>query len=131
MRRMTSRLLVLAVFCLSHAGCDRLQRLSGGSGAGSSEAKPASPSGSTADFAGTYTSNWGTTTFAQQGAQVTAGYPNGTMTCTASGNVLDCDWREAAASGKAKLSKLPNGNIEGTWGNGKSATDGGLWSFVL
>jgi hypothetical protein len=114
-------------------GCDRLAEVTGGASSATptSNAAPAGTAGSGGPFAGKYRSNWGFTTFAQQGAQVTAGYENGSMTCTATQSVLDCDWREAAAFGKAKLIKLPDGNIEGTWGKGASATDGGRWSFVL
>lgn len=116
------------------SGCDKLSELTGGGSSaptGSAATVKAAAAGSTGPFSGTYRSNWGFTTFAQSGSQVTAGYENGSMICTAARNVLDCEWREAAASGKAKLIKLDNGNIEGTWGKGASATDGGRWSFVL
>ena len=80
-------------------------------------------------FAGTYTSNWGSTTFRQSGTSVTATYPRGNMTCVASGDTLDCTWYEGAATGKARLFKMTNGDIKGTWGSGSSSTNGGPWLF--
>ena len=90
---------------------------------------PAPGGGTTTNFAGTYKSNWGTTVFTQTGANVNATYARGTVTCVASGPSLDCDWREGAASGKARLTKDSSGAIKGTWGNRASATDGGPWLF--
>jgi hypothetical protein len=99
-------------------------------GGGSAPPAPGGGSASTAtSFAGTYKSTWGQTVIAQDGTKVTATYPRGTMTCQASGNTLDCDWREGANIGKARLTKQANGSIHGTWGNGASATDGGPWIF--
>lgn len=96
----------------------------GGTDTGSAPA----PGGATS-FAGTYKSNWGPTVFTQAGSTVSATYARGTMTCTASGNALDCDWREGAAAGKARLTKDASGVIAGTWGNGVSPTNGGPWNF--
>jgi hypothetical protein len=91
----------------------------------------AAQSTTTTAFAGTYRSNWGATVFTQDGTRVNAKYPRGSMTCQATGNTLDCDWRENATSyGKARLAKEPNGSITGTWGNGSSATSGGPWTFT-
>lgn len=81
-------------------------------------------------FEGTYSSNWGTTTFRETGTTVTAKYPKGTMTCKATGDTLDCDWFEGGARGKATLTRQSNGNISGTWGKGSSATNGGPWLFT-
>jgi len=81
-------------------------------------------------FEGTYTSNWGDTTFTEVGSTVTARYPKGSMTCSAAGDVLNCDWVEGAATGKAALTRQANGDITGTWGNGTSSTNGGPWSFT-
>jgi hypothetical protein len=85
--------------------------------------------GAATSFAGTYKSTWGPTVFTQDGNKVSAKYPNGSMTCTATGPVLDCDWREAAGFGKAKLTREASGQLKGTWGNGGSATNGGGWIF--
>jgi hypothetical protein len=102
----------------------------GGSGAAKAPAAPNAKAGATpTSFAGTYRSTWGATVFAQNGNVVTATYPNGSMTCTASGNTLDCDWKEPKSSGKAKLTKEADGTLKGTWGNGSSATNGGAWLF--
>jgi hypothetical protein len=81
-------------------------------------------------FAGNYKSAWGQTVFAQTGNQVSATYPNGTIACVATGNVADCDWKEAKGVGKARLVKEASGAIKGTWGMNASATDGGAWNFT-
>ncbi len=81
-------------------------------------------------FEGTYKSNWGTTTFRETGASVTAQYPRGSMTCSSAGDTLSCDWVEGGLRGKASLTRQANGDIAGTWGSGSSATDGGPWSFT-
>jgi hypothetical protein len=44
-------------------------------------------------------------------------------------DTLDCDWDEPGLSGKAKLVKKEDGRLVGTWGHGKSATNGGPWVF--
>ncbi|MEJ7734952.1 MAG: hypothetical protein WKG00_37910 [Polyangiaceae bacterium] len=96
-------------------------------------AKAAAPGAGTtpsASFAGSYKSAWGQTVFNQTGNQVSATYPNGTIACVATGNVADCDWKEAKGVGKAKLVKEAGGAIKGTWGMGASATDGGAWNFT-
>ena len=100
-------------------------------GKASASVTSAPSAGGAVSFAGTYTSTWGPTTFSQVGARVTARYPKGSMTCTAVGNALDCDWRESAMFGKARLVKELNGSIDGTWSNGGSATNGGPWLFKL
>lgn len=89
-----------------------------------------SPGRSAIDFSGRYRSNWGTTTFTQTGDTVRAVYPRGTMTCKANGSVLNCTWYEGAAKGRARLVRKSDGTINGTWGKGSSATNGGAWSFA-
>ena len=96
----------------------------GGKSSGSTPA-----TGAAASFAGPYKSNWGSTVFAQDGSRVTANYPSGSMSCNATGNVLDCDWHDGALAGKARLTKDASGAISGTWGNGASNTNGGSWNF--
>jgi hypothetical protein len=123
-----SRCAGVGLVCALASACDRSPEASG---TGTATATPGNSVPSGPAFSGTYRSAWGTTVFSQEGSRVTATYPNGTVTCIASGASLACDWREAAASGKAKLAKMPNGDILGSWGNGASATDGGPWSFVL
>jgi len=102
-------------------GCSCL----GGNGSAASGAPAA-----TVSFTGTYDSTWGKASFTQTGNHVDVRYAQGTMTCTASGNALDCDWNEGAGSGKAKLVKETGGAIRGTWGKGPSATNGGAWVFT-
>ncbi len=87
------------------------------------------PKSAPANFAGTYRSTWGATVFTQNGSAVTAKYDKGSMVCRASGDTLDCDWKEAASSGRAKLVLAPDGTMKGTWGTGASATNGGPWLF--
>ncbi len=106
--------------------------LGGSGGAAKAPAAPnAKSAAGTASFAGTYKTNWGPTTFTQNGAAIAATYPKGTMTCQPTGNTLDCDWKEGAAAGKAKLTKEADGSLKGTWGNGASNTNGGAWVFTL
>lgn len=98
----------------------------GGSGA-TAAASPAT----TTSFTGSYNSTWGKADFTQTGNNVSVKYARGTMTCTAAGNALDCDWDEGpGGKGKAKLVKETGGAIRGTWGNGTSATNGGAWVFT-
>jgi hypothetical protein len=90
---------------------------------------PAAPAGE--KFAGVYRSTWGDVSIRQTGNQIDCKYPAGTMACVATGSDLDCDWKEGSTSGKAKLKKQSNGDLDGTWGNRLSATDGGRWLFTL
>lgn len=104
------------------SGCSCL----GGNGNAASPA-PAT----TVSFTGNYNTTWGKAEVTQTGNRVNVKYARGTMTCTASGNALDCDWNEGVGgSGKAKLVKETSGAIRGTWGKGPSATDGGAWVFA-
>jgi hypothetical protein len=82
-------------------------------------------------FAGVYRSTWGDVRIREEGGKVECTYPAGTMSCTPNNLDLDCDWKEGSTKGKAKLKKQSNGDIDGTWGNGMSATDGGRWLFTL
>jgi hypothetical protein len=92
------------------------------------------PAADGSGIAGTYKSNWGPTAFTAAGANVTASYTHGTthgsMACTATGPVMDCTWQEGTLAGKAKLTKMSDGSIRGTWGSKASATDGGNWTFT-
>jgi hypothetical protein len=97
---------------------------------GNGKAASAAPA-TTVSFTGSYNSTWGKADFVQTGNHVNVKYARGTMTCTASGNALDCDWDEGAGgTGKAKLVKETGGAIRGTWGKGPSATNGGAWVFT-
>ncbi len=120
--------LVLTAAMLAFSGCCK----SDAESSGSSDPAPAVTVNAPGKkrFEGTYESNWGNTTFRQVGTTVTAKYPKGRMTCTASGKSLDCTWFEGSARGKALLTLQPNGNITGTWGKGTSATNGGPWTFT-
>jgi hypothetical protein len=95
----------------------------------SAPSEPSTPTGPS--FAGLYRSTWGDARFRQSGNSVTATYPGGTLDCTAIGADLDCNWKDSAGIGKAKLARLANGDIDGTWGMGASASGGGRWLFKL
>jgi hypothetical protein len=97
---------------------------------GNGKGPAAGAGGTTTSFAGTYNTTWGKAVVTQAGNKVDVTYARGTMTCTAAGNALDCDWREGATSGRAKLVKETSGTIRGTWGIGASAIDGGAWVFT-
>lgn len=115
-------------------GCDKAgeggkdQPKTAGSASASAQAtKPVAAPGRS--FAGTYRSTWGDTVFTEAGDAVSATYPGGTLSCAVKDGALDCAWKEGGASGKAHLTRQPNGNIEGTWGNGGSDQGGGQWTF--
>lgn len=124
------RVICGVVIAFALLGCDKDKGASGDSSAKAGAPAPAPASGGAVKFAGVYKSNWGETVFRQEGSTVTASYPSGSMSCSASGANLDCDWKEGGLAGKAKLAKKGD-NIEGTWGKGSSATDGGQWRFEM
>ncbi len=95
----------------------------------SEPSEPPTPTGPS--FAGVYRSTWGDARFRQTGSSVTATYPGGTLDCTASGADLDCDWKDSAGTGKAKLARQANGDVDGSWGFGTSTSGGGRWLFKL
>ena len=90
------------------------------------------PPDTTAIFAGSYSSNWGTTVFKQTGNNVSGTYPGGTLACTVVKEVsLGCQWFESGDSGRAFLTRnATTGVISGTWGSGSSSSDGGSWTFI-
>lgn len=81
-------------------------------------------------FRGTYRAAWGDTVFTQAGKVVVASYPGGSLDCMASGDVLECTWKEGIGGGKARLTRQASGTLQGTWGNGADDHDGGQWTFV-
>lgn len=95
----------------------------------SEPSEPPTPTGPS--FAGVYRSTWGDARFRQTGSTVTATYPGGSLDCTATGADLDCNWKDSAGTGKAKLARLANGDIDGSWGFGASTSGGGRWLFKL
>ena len=68
--------------------------------------------------------------FTQAGKVVVASYPGGSLERMAHDAVLDCSWKEGVGSGKARLTRQPNGTLQGTWGNAAEDHDGGQWIFV-
>lgn len=81
-------------------------------------------------FSGDYTSTYGDVSLIQHGTTVTGTYPNGTLSCTVRGTTkLECDWDETGTNGKTTLTRTPDGNLRGTWGNGSSDSDGGDWEM--
>ncbi|MEO7092217.1 MAG: LCCL domain-containing protein [Polyangiales bacterium] len=83
-------------------------------------------------FAGKYSSNWGTTTFTQDGTKVSGAYPGGTLSCTVIKEVsIACQWFEGGSSGRAFMTRnATSGVLSGAWGNGTSSNDGGSWTFT-
>jgi hypothetical protein len=94
-------------------------------------APPTPPTGGGDAFAGVYRSTYGDVRVRPTPTGVSGTYPGGELACTASGSDLDCDWKDSAGSGKAKLTRQSNGDLSGTWGYGASATSGGSWLFAL
>ncbi len=85
-------------------------------------------------YAGTYASPWGVVTLEQASAAptaVTGKYPRGTLKCGANGNKLDCTWTESSNFGRAAFTRDAAGNLNGTWGSGGNATNGGQWNLKL
>lgn len=128
-----------AVGSLSIVGCCKKGDSTGSESTGTTSPTTAAPATATATgtaaavqkrFAGVYNSNWGQTTFTEDGATVSARYPKGTLTCSAAGDVLTCSWAEGALTGKARLERQSNGDLRGTWGNGASDSNGGAWNFT-
>ena len=136
-------LLVVALGGLGLSGCCKKGESAGSSGASPEATTTTTTTGTTATaapmataaegqkrFAGVYGSTWGRTTFVEEGGAVTAKYPRGTLSCTASGEVLNCDWVEGSLKGKARLERQSNGDLKGKWGNGSSESNGGPWFFT-
>jgi hypothetical protein len=90
------------------------------------------PPATVALFAGKYSSNWGTTTFTQDGTKVSGVYPGGTLACTVIKEVsIACTWFENGTSGRAFMTRnATSGVLSGSWGNGTSSSDGGTWVFT-
>jgi hypothetical protein len=127
------RVMIAATALCVAVGCDKAgeggkdqAKVAGSASASAQATKPAAPSRS---FAGTYRSSWGDTVFTEAGDTVSATYPGGTLSCAVKDGALDCTWNEGGATGKAHLTRLPNGNIEGTWGNAVNDRGGGQWTF--
>ena len=55
---------------------------------------------------------------------------SGVMTCNRSPESLECRWYENSDRGRAVFHRRPSGKLEGTWGSGESADDGGSWTLV-
>ncbi len=81
-------------------------------------------------FGGVYDTNYGPVRLVQQGDEVRGAYDRGSLACRAAGATLACAWAEGDAVGRARLTRTPDGSLEGTWGHGESADDGGAWTFV-
>jgi hypothetical protein len=98
-------------------------------------ARPAGPPSTVApecgcrDVSGTYTGTWGDTTLQQQGTHVTGTYAfdDGRIDGERDGDTLRFTWTESQGSGRGVFQLLPDGSMQGTWGQGDSATSGGAW----
>jgi len=105
-----------------------------GAAPGASTGTPTPVAGDTPLYAGSYTSAWGTVTLEQASATpttVTGRYSRGVLKCTTNGAKLDCSWAESSSSGRAAFTRDAEGNVNGTWGSGGSATSGGPWNLKL
>lgn len=86
----------------------------------------------TADFSGSYSSNWGPVECTQNESDVRCVYQNlpAKMECEASGRRLRCKWNERKARGRAKFIRHPNGDLVGTWGHRQSDDNKGGWMLT-
>jgi hypothetical protein len=80
-------------------------------------------------FVGTFHSTWGRSEFKARGGQVFVTYPLGTMVCDVKREALDCRWREGEDVGRARIRRVSNDRLDGTWGRDQSADNGGSWQF--
>jgi hypothetical protein len=81
-------------------------------------------------FAGRYTGSVGPTTITQRENAVTMTYGAGRIDCLTAAESLVCTWREGTSTGRAKLTRVAEGHLVGTWGAGSSDNDGGEWRFI-
>lgn len=87
-----------------------------------------------ADVAGDYTSNWDEIHLVQKGDHITGTYVccgGGTIEGRIVGNqVISFEWYEPRGAGHGRGEWQIRGNrLDGTWGHGQSATDGGPWNL--
>jgi hypothetical protein len=47
-----------------------------------------------------------------------------------SGIAIDFDWQQGGTSGKGRWTSSDEQTLHGTWGNGSSRTDGGIWNII-
>jgi hypothetical protein len=82
---------------------------------------------------GDYTSNWDDVRLVQEGTRV-----HGTYVCCGGGTiegriiegrVIRYHWRSGGGEGEGTWTITPSGRLEGTWGSGTSADDGGDWTL--
>jgi hypothetical protein len=80
---------------------------------------------------GDFTSNRGLVhLITEPGGFIGGSYPDGVLTCTHSGESLDCHWYESSSEGGARFTRKPNGDLAGSWGSGESTDDGGEWTLT-
>jgi len=122
------RSMVLVSALLATSGCSKL---TGEKSSGESSGPTAAKGSDAASFAGAYMSNWGRCALSQDGTSVSGTCTRGTtMTCQASGDTLQCDWKESSGFGKATLTRQATGVLAGTWGSQSSVSNGGAWTFT-
>lgn len=83
----------------------------------------------TTGFAGTYSSERGEVSCTEAGATVNCTFPGGSMVCTVQGDQLDCGWL-GGGQGRARLTRQPNGNLVGTYGDFLSHDSRGAWNLT-
>jgi hypothetical protein len=87
------------------------------------------------NVSGVYTSNWDEVTLHQDGTRV-----RGTYVCCGGGTidgrivegrVIKFHWHEPRGAGDGEgVWVIKDGRLDGTWGHGQSATDGGPWTLA-
>ena len=88
------------------------------------------------DITGTYSSNWDDVQLVQDGTRVRGSYVccgGGTIEGRIiEGRVIKFHWHEprGAGDGSGVWTITAAGRLEGTWGHGQSATDGGPWNLT-
>jgi len=90
---------------------------------------PPAPTPWNGSFAGNYTSNRGNVTCTQSGNVVNCQYPGGVLFCAANNAQLDCGWT-GGGQGRATFQRQANGVLAGTWGDFFSNDNRGQWDLV-
>lgn len=85
----------------------------------------------THSLSGVYASTYGRVTLTQQGNRVTGFYPshNGRIEGVIVGNQIRFHWQQPDGEGSGVWYLDGNGALTGSFGNGRSASNGGAWDL--
>jgi len=85
----------------------------------------------TNSLSGVYSSNYGRVTLTQQGNRVTGFYPNhnGRIEGVIVGNQIRFHWQQPDGEGSGVWYLDGRGALTGSFGNGRSASNGGAWDL--